>query len=109
MIALLVLLLSSAPVRAGEAKGMASFYSDPQRVACEGKGRFNAKMLTAAHKTLPCGTKVRVKNLRNGREVIVEITDRGPFVRGRIIDLSRFAADLLDMVGRGVDRVAISW
>lgn len=108
MIALLFALLLS-PASAGEQRGLASFYSAPQRVACPNVGRFNPLVLTAAHRDLPCGTKVRVKNLLNGREVIVEVNDRGPFVRKRIIDLSRFAADLLDIIDRGVAPVSISW
>jgi len=64
--------------------------------------------LTAAHKTLPFGTMVRVTNLRNGRHVVVRITDRGPFVKGRIIDLSYKAAQKLDMVKDGVVPVGIN-
>lgn len=63
--------------------------------------------LTAAHRTLPFGTKVMVTNLKNGKSVIVRINDRGPFVRGRIIDLSYAAARMLDMVGQGVVPVRI--
>ena len=58
--------------------------------------------LTAAHRSLPFGTRVRVTNLRNGRAVVVVVDDRGPFVRGRVIDLSRAAARRLGMVRDGV-------
>lgn len=60
---------------------------------------FNTYALTAAHKTLPFGTRVTVTNLRTGRSVAVKITDRGPFVRGRCIDLSRAAANAIGMGG----------
>ena len=63
--------------------------------------------LTAAHKTLPFGTMVRVKSLVNGREVLVRITDRGPFARNRVIDLSRAAAAELDMLGLGFKQVVL--
>jgi rare lipoprotein A len=62
---------------------------------------------TAAHKTLPLGTYVKVHNLTNGREVVVRINDRGPFIRGRIIDLSYTAAKKIDMVGPGTAKVEI--
>jgi rare lipoprotein A len=58
--------------------------------------------LTAAHRSLPLGTRVRVTNVANGRSVVVRINDRGPFVDGRIIDLSRAAARELDVLGAGV-------
>lgn len=86
--------------------GMASYYWQGQQVASG--GRFNPNALTAAHKTLPFGTKVRVTNLNNGRSVTVTINDRGPFVRGRIIDLSRRAAGEIGMTGAGVARVAVN-
>ena len=63
--------------------------------------------LTAAHKTLPFGTKVKVRNEQNGKTVKVKITDRGPHVKGRIVDLSLAAARRLDMVGSGVVPVKI--
>lgn len=62
---------------------------------------------TAAHRTLPFGTRVRVRNLDNGREVVVRINDRGPFTRGRVIDLSRAAADTIGIVQAGTSRVAL--
>ena len=63
--------------------------------------------LTAAHKTLPLGTYVRVHNLDNGRQVDLRINDRGPFVKGRIIDLSYMAAKKIDIVGSGTARVEV--
>lgn len=68
---------------------------------------FDDAKLTAAHKTLPLGTKVKVTNLENGRSVRVEINDRGPFVGNRVIDLSRAAAHALGMVENGVVQVRI--
>lgn len=67
--------------------------------------RFNPREMTAAHKTLPFGSMVRVTNVRNGRSVIVRINDRGPFIEGREIDLSRGAAERIGLVKRGVDEV----
>lgn len=69
--------------------------------------RYNMHELTAAHKTLPFGTVVRVRSLVNGKEVDVRITDRGPFSRGRVIDLSRSAAEAIGMLGLGVKDVLL--
>ena len=96
--------LSSA--QAAVSTGMASYYWQPQAVACG--GRFNPNALTAAHKTLPCGTKVRVTNKRNGKSVVVTINDRGPYIKGRIIDLSKRAAQQIQMTGSGVVPVSVS-
>jgi rare lipoprotein A len=63
--------------------------------------------LTAAHRTLPLGTRLRVTNLENGRMVVVRVTDRGPYAPGRIIDLSLAAARTLGMLERGVARVRL--
>jgi rare lipoprotein A len=82
---------------------MASFYWQPQRVASG--GWFNPNAMTAAHKTLPFGTRVRVTHAGNGRSVIVRINDRGPYVKGRIIDLSKAAAGVIGMQGQGVARI----
>lgn len=62
---------------------------------------------TAAHKTLPFGSRVRVRNLDNGREVVVRINDRGPFKQGRVIDLSRAAAASIGILRTGTARVAV--
>jgi rare lipoprotein A len=85
--------------------GMASYYWEPQALASG--GRFNPNALTAAHKTLPFGTRVRVTHLGNGRSVDVKINDRGPYVAGRIIDLSKAAAGVIGMTAQGVARVAV--
>lgn len=86
--------------------GMASYYSEPQRLASG--GRFNPNAMTAAHKSLPFGTRVRVTNQHNGSSVVVIINDRGPYVGGRIIDLSRAAAGAIGMTGAGVAPVRIA-
>jgi rare lipoprotein A len=69
--------------------------------------RFNPGALTAAHRTLPFGTKLRLTNVQNGRTVIVRINDRGPFVRGRMLDVSRGAASALGFVGQGTARLRV--
>lgn len=86
--------------------GKASYYWEPQALASG--GRFNPNALTAAHKTLPFGTKVRVTNRNNGASVVVTINDRGPYVGGRIIDLSRAAAQAISMTGAGVAPVSVT-
>ena len=88
--------------------GMASFYSD----SFEGKRTANGEIfsnseMTAAHRTLSFGTRVRVTNLKNGNAVVVRITDRGPFVEGRILDVSLAAATQLDFVDDGLAEVRI--
>jgi rare lipoprotein A len=90
----------------GGQSGMASYYWQPQRLASG--GRFNPNGMTAAHKSLPFGTKVRVTHQASGRSVMVTINDRGPYVAGRIIDLSSAAAGALGIKGSGVARVSLS-
>ncbi|MEZ5900612.1 MAG: septal ring lytic transglycosylase RlpA family protein [Hyphomicrobiaceae bacterium] len=90
----------------GGYSGKASYYWQPQRVASG--GWFNPNAMTAAHKTLPFGTKVRVTNRNNGKSVVVTINDRGPYVAGRVIDLSRAAAQAISMTGSGVVPVSVT-
>lgn len=90
----------------GGSSGMASYYWQGQRTASG--ARFNPNGLTAAHRSLPFGTRVLVTNRANGRSVTVTINDRGPFIKGRIIDLSRGAASVIGMTGAGVAPVSIS-
>ncbi|MCM2505408.1 septal ring lytic transglycosylase RlpA family protein [Aureimonas altamirensis] len=85
--------------------GSASWYALKSRTA-SGE-MMNPAAMTAAHKTLPIGTKVKVTNLNNSRSVVVRINDRGPFVRGRLIDLSKGAAQKLGFIGAGHARVQI--
>jgi len=84
--------------------GRAAFYSGGRTASGEVTG---PNGLTAAHRTLPFGTKVRVTNQRNGKAVVVRIVDRGPFNRGRVIDLSRAAAREIDMIAAGTAMVSI--
>ena len=97
------------PARIGSAEsGVASWYGIPYDGRPTASGEiFNMENLTAAHRTLPFQTWVEVTNLSNGRQVNVRITDRGPFARGRIIDLSLAAARELDMVRTGTARVKL--
>jgi len=102
-----VVMLASAylasEATAGEAhsfSGKASYYGYSGKVASG--GQFNPNGLTAAHRTLPFGTHVRVTDPKTGRSVIVTINDRGPFGRGRVIDVSLGAARVLGMLGRGI-------
>jgi len=85
--------------------GQASWYDLSSKTA-SGEP-MDAEALTAAHPSLPLGTEVRVANLDNGRAVVVRINDRGPFAKDRIIDLSRAAAEQLDMIDAGVARVSV--
>jgi rare lipoprotein A len=88
--------------------GIASWYGYPYHGRHAANGEiYDMEKLTAAHRTLPFGTWVRVVNLRNERAVEVRITDRGPFVDGRIIDLSRAAARAVDMVTSGIAAVRV--
>jgi rare lipoprotein A len=84
--------------------GIAAFYGGGRTASGEVSG---PNGLTAAHRTLPFGTQVRFTNVRNGRTVVVRINDRGPYGRGRIIDLSRAAARELDMIRSGTTRVSV--
>lgn len=90
-------------------EGVASWYGGKfnGRKTASGE-RFDSKRLTAAHRTLRFGTCVLVQNVENGKSVKVRINDRGPFTRGRIIDLSEAAAKRLDFVSEGVARVRLS-
>jgi rare lipoprotein A len=86
-------------------QGVASFYTEGTQTANGEK--FDTHELTAAHRTLPFGTRLRVTNVATGRSVTVRVNDRGPFVKGRVIDLSHSAAESLGMVGRGVAQVKL--
>lgn len=89
-------------------RGDASYYASEFQGRKTASGEtFDMHKLTAAHRTLPLGTRVRVINLENGREVVVRINDRGPFAPGRVIDVSYAAATQLDMVAAGVAPVRI--
>lgn len=84
--------------------GIASFYSDTETASGE---KFDKNELTAAHPTLPFGTKLRVTDTSSGRFVTVRVNDRGPFVRGRVVDISPSAAEALGMVDKGITSVRL--
>jgi rare lipoprotein A len=88
--------------------GAASWYGGQfhGRTTANGE-RYNMNDLTAAHRSLPFGTKVRVTNVKNGKSVVVRINDRGPYVGKRVIDLSRGAAQKVSMIGSGVAPVRL--
>lgn len=110
---LLGCLSACSSFRSGDASGftqtgIASWYGEAEQGRRTASGeRFDKYAMTAAHQTLPFGTVVRVTNLENGRIVTVRINDRGPFVRGRIIDLSARAATRLGIRENGVARVRL--
>jgi len=90
--------------------GLASWYGRRFHGNLTASGEvFNQEKLTAAHRTLPWGSRVKVTNLTNGKSVEVRINDRGPFGKGRIIDMSRAAAKVLGMVGSGITTVRVEW
>ena len=89
-------------------EGKASYYASQFQGRKTANGEtFNMNELTAAHRSLPFGTWVRVTNLRNGRNVIVRINDRGPFIKGRVIDLSKGAAKKIGLEKSGIAHVRI--
>lgn len=109
-----ILLLAgiSAPLMAAQPgqvlTGVASYYHDSLHGNKTASGNiYNKHQLSAAHKTLPLGTRVRVTEPNSGRSVLLEVNDRGPFIKGRIIDLSRRAATELGMIKKGLARVNV--
>lgn len=103
-----LIMLFSMSIFAQTQTGKASFYANKFEGRQTASGEiYSHHKMTAAHRKLPFGTKVRVTNLTNNKSVIVEINDRGPFIRGRIIDLSRSAAKKLDFIGLGVADVTM--
>ena len=88
--------------------GGATFYSDSFHGKKTANGeRYNKNEFTAAHRSLPLGTIVRVTNLSNGNNLLVRINDRGPFIKGRMLDLSKAAAKALGFKSRGHDAVVL--
>jgi rare lipoprotein A len=95
---------SIAPSSGGQSfSGMASFYGNESGSKTASGQRFNQNAMTAAHRSLPFGTRLRVTH--GGRSVVVTINDRGPFIRGRVLDLSTGAARAIGLTGAGVGRV----
>lgn len=106
----LIVKLPSPPQPIAVETGLASWYGPGFHGKLTASGDvFNQERLTAAHRTLPWGSRVKVTNLANGKSVVVEINDRGPAVKGRIIDVSRAAARALNMVESGITRVRLEW
>ncbi|HLG99156.1 MAG TPA: septal ring lytic transglycosylase RlpA family protein [Bryobacteraceae bacterium] len=88
--------------------GIASWYGHPYHGRAAANGEiYDMEKLTAAHRTLPFGTWVRVTNLSNGKSIDLRIIDRGPFIDGRIVDISHAAAQAIDMIGPGVAQVRL--
>ena len=108
---LLTLLLTAVMATTAQnykAQGKASYYADKFHGRLTSNGEiFSQDSLTCAHRTLPFGTYLKVKNKKNGKEVVVRVTDRGPFIEGRIVDLSRAAAEQLGMIHAGIARVEV--
>ena len=103
----LQLLFMAAPLLA-QTDGRASYYHNSLHGRTMSNGQpYDRNKFTCAHRTLPFGTKLRITNQSNGKQVIVEVTDRGPFVRGRIIDLSYAAAREIGMIAAGVGSIRI--
>ena len=102
--AILALGLLAAPVHA--ATGWASYYKSG-RLTANGE-HFKPMGLTCAHRKMAFGTKLKVTNLRNGRSVIVRVNDRGPFIRGRILDLSLGAAKVIGLNAVGVGKISFT-
>lgn len=103
---LFAIALSTSQGSAATQTGRASWYSSTNRTA-SGE-RCNPHALTAAHRWLPFGTEVRVHNVKNGRSITVRINDRGPYAGGRIIDLSKAAADRLGLIQAGTGMVHLT-
>jgi rare lipoprotein A len=99
-----IALSSAATCPADAESGLAAFYGGGRTASGEVTGRTG---FTAAHRSLPFGARVLVTNIRNGKTVVVRIVDRGPYGRGRIIDVSRAAARELDMIGSGTAMVSV--
>lgn len=103
--AAVVVSVSTLPAEAKSFSGSASWYQMGTRTA-SGE-RYNPDGLSAAHRTLPFGTKLKVTNLRNGKSVQVRVNDRGPFAKGRVLDVSRGAARKLGMISSGTAKVKV--
>lgn len=98
----------SGPVVVSAQQGKASYYGTRHHGRKTASGeRFNKNALTAAHRTLPFGSLVRVINLNNNKSIVVRINDRGPYAKGRIIDLSEQAAREINMIRAGVAQVRV--
>lgn len=99
LVAIVGILVGPASAYSAPQSGIASVYSTRDGARTASGARLNDNALTAAHRSLPFGSKVRVTNRKNGRSVVVTITDRGPFIRGRIIDVTPAGARALGFSG----------
>ncbi|MBP0437501.1 septal ring lytic transglycosylase RlpA family protein [Tianweitania sediminis] len=95
----------SLPTVAHAQCGSASWYALTSKTA-SGE-RMNPQAMTAAHRSLPFGTKIKVTNSSNGKAVVVRINDRGPFIKGRVLDLSKAAAGKLGFIGKGHTKICM--
>lgn len=94
---------SPEPVRVD--RGIASWYGEPQRLACG--GRLSHSAMTVAHRSLPCGTRLRIVARHSGRSVDAVVADRGPYVRGRVVDLAPAPAREIGLIGPGLFAVDV--
>lgn len=104
MLFLIMLLLANQSFASSTQHGKASYYhykSPKVRLTANGE-KFDSSKLTAAHKTLPFGTQVKVTNLKNNKSIIVKVNDRGPFIKNRVIDVTKYGAEQLDFIKSGV-------
>lgn len=91
-----------------KASGIASFYAEQHHGKKTANGeKFNMYEMTAAHRTLPFGSKIKVTNLKNGKTVVLRVNDRGPYAKGRVLDVSKGAAIQLGMIKSGTASVSI--
>jgi len=96
----------SSIAKKGSFTGVASYYADKFHGRQTASGEvFNMYKMTCAHKTLPFGTKLKVTNLSNNKSVVVTVNDRGPYVHGRVLDLSKAAAEKIDLIKTGTAKV----
>jgi rare lipoprotein A len=94
---------NAAVTTSGSFAGKASYYGSESGARTASGARYNPMGMTAAHRSLPFGTKLKVTH--GGRSVVVTVNDRGPFIRGRVLDLSKGAAQVIGLTGRGVGHV----
>lgn len=108
LLAIILFITGFTPIAAQSHRGKASYYSKKATGTRTASGeRVHHDSLTCAHRTYPFGTLLKVTNLANNREVVVKVTDRGPFARGRIVDLSYGAAQQLGMLAQGIGIVKV--
>lgn len=108
LLSLISIIIATALQAQDRNEGKASYYGNKFHGRNTSSGiRYHRDSLTCAHRTLPFGTLLKVRNKKNGREVIVKVTDRGPFVKGRVVDLSFAAAKKIDMISAGVAHVEV--